>query len=97
MQEKFPENRNFKEMRESLGLTLAQLSEMSGYSISTINLLEVKGEGSKRLREKLTALLLSGEEKGETAHTEYWRDRALAAEEKLKMLKSAMQGWLSKI
>ena len=97
MQDKFPENRNFKELRESLGLTLAQLSEMSGYSISTINLLELKGEGSRRLKEKLASLLLSGEEQGGSAQIEYWRDRALAAEEKLKMLKSAMEGWLSKI
>lgn len=97
MQDKFLENRNFKELRESLGLTLAQLSEMSGYSISTINLLELKGEGSRRLKEKLASLLLSGEEQGGSAQIEYWRDRALAAEEKLKMLKSAMEGWLSKI
>ena len=27
----------------------------------------------------------------------HWRDRALKSEEKLKMLKSAMQGWLKKI
>lgn len=97
MQEEIAENRNFKALREELGLTLAQLSEMSGYSISTISLLELKGEGSKRLKEKLTEILLSGKNNSESFQTDYWRDRALVAEEKLKMLKAAMQGWISKL
>ncbi len=97
MQEEIAENRNFKALREELGLTLAQLSEMSGYSISTISLLELKGEGSKRLKEKLMEILLSGKNNSESIQTDYWRDRALVAEEKLKMLKAAMQGWISKL
>lgn len=97
MQEEIAENRNFKALREELGLTLAQLSEMSGYSISTISLLELKGEGSKRLKDKLMEILLSGKNNSESIQTDYWRDRALVAEEKLKMLKAAMQGWISKL
>ena len=97
MQEEIAENRNFKALREELGLTLAQLSEMSGYSISTISLLELKGEGSKRLKDKLMEILLSGKNNSESIQTDYWRDRALVAEEKVKMLKAAMQGWISKL
>lgn len=39
--------------------------------------------------------LLTGEEG--SSELEQWKRRAMEAENKLEMLKSAMQGWLSKI
>lgn len=84
-------------MREALGITLAQLSEMTGYSVSTINLLEVKGEGSKRLRDKLLSVLLTGKEEGDAAQVAYWQARAKNAEQKLEMLKAALQGIFKKL
>ena len=44
---------NFKASREALGLTLKEVSVIAGYSIPTINALELEGRGSERLREKL--------------------------------------------
>lgn len=44
-------------MREDSGLTLAQLAELSGYSVSAINGLELRGEGSDRLKKKLLEIL----------------------------------------
>lgn len=43
--------------RESSGLTLSELSLASGYSIATINGLELRDQGSARLRQKLTEIL----------------------------------------
>lgn len=91
------ETTNFKELRISAGLTLSQLSELSGYSITTINQLEINNEGSKRLRDKLMSILLQNSEEGTSAEVQHWRDRALLAEEKLKALKEAMSAWIKKI
>lgn len=44
-------------MREQAGLTLAELSAKAGYSIGTINGLELRGEGSARLKSKLREIL----------------------------------------
>jgi transcriptional regulator with XRE-family HTH domain len=44
---------NFKEARESRGLTLREAADLSGYSIATINGLELSDDGSVRLRERL--------------------------------------------
>lgn len=88
---------NFRELREKSGLTLSQLSELSGYSIPSINGLELNDIGSKRLREKVLSILLQQTEEGDQTEVQFWRDRALKAEEKLTMLKSAMTGWLKKI
>jgi len=44
---------NWAELRQKSGLTLTELAAKSGYSVATINGLELKDEGSKRLREKL--------------------------------------------
>lgn len=44
-------------MREQAGLTLAELAKQSGYSIGTINGLELKGEGSQRLKDRLNEVL----------------------------------------
>jgi transcriptional regulator with XRE-family HTH domain len=49
---------NWAALRRNVGLTLAELSEKSGYSVATINGLELKDEGSKRLRAKLHEILL---------------------------------------
>jgi transcriptional regulator with XRE-family HTH domain len=48
---------DFKQAREGAGLTLAQLSEVSGYAIGTISDLERKGVGGKRLKLKLVEIL----------------------------------------
>lgn len=44
-------------MREQAGITLADLAEKSGYSIGTINGLELKGDGSQRLKDRLIQIL----------------------------------------
>lgn len=54
---------DWKALREQAGLTLAQLAEKSGYSTGTINGLELHGEGSRRLKEKLRSILLPPENK----------------------------------
>ena len=43
----------FKAARERMNLTLKQASERAGYSIPTINALELEGRGSDRLKFKL--------------------------------------------
>jgi transcriptional regulator with XRE-family HTH domain len=85
------ENVNWAKLRENSGLTLAQLSEMTGYSVATINGLELKNEGSSRLREKLESILISRKEEGVLSDSNHWRKRALAAEEKLRILKSGIE------
>ena len=95
--EKLTETVNWSDLRKSSGLTLAQLSELTGFGVATINGLEKRGEGSKRLRDKMMAVLLSKNEEGVHSEARFWRDRALAAEQKLSMLKSAMESWLKKI
>ena len=97
MQEKSTNFVNFKSLREQSGMTLSQLSELSGYSIASINGLELNDIGSKRLRDRILSILLQKTEEGDKTEILHWRDRALRAEEKLNQLKSAMQGWLKKI
>lgn len=53
----FTENVNYLDLREKAGLTLAQLAALSGYSVATINGLELNNSGSARLRDKLKAIL----------------------------------------
>ena len=84
-------------MREGAGLTLGQLAELSGYSVATINGLELHGAGSGRLKDKLASVLLSHAEEGTPVEVKHWRDRAMAAEQKVAMLKSGMEGLLRKI
>lgn len=96
MQEKNTNLVNFKSLREQSGMTLSQLSELSGYSIASINGLELNDIGSKRLRDRILSILLQKTEEGDKTEIQHWRDRALRAEEKLNQLKSAMQGWLKK-
>ena len=95
--QKIKQNVNFSDLRKKSGLTLAQVSEMSGFGISAINGLEKTGKGSKRLKDKLTSVLLSQDEEGAKSETRFWRDRCLIAEKKLESLKGAMQSWVKKI
>ena len=44
-------------MRERAGLTLEQLAKKAGYAVATINGLELHGDGSQRLKEKLRDIL----------------------------------------
>lgn len=88
---------NFRELRERANLTLSQLAEITGYSVATINGLELHGEGSRRLKDRLVSVLLSRAEEGVAAEVKHWRDRAIAAEERVAMLKSGLEGLLKKI
>lgn len=54
--DKITENVNWSDLREKSGLTLAQLAAISGYSVATINGLELKNQGSDRLRGKLLSI-----------------------------------------
>lgn len=47
---KTSESVNWAQLRRDAGLTLGQASERSGYGAATINGLEKKGDGSKRLK-----------------------------------------------
>ena len=95
--QKITETVNFSEIRKNAGLTLAQVSELTGFGIGTINGLEKRGEGSKRLKDKLLATLLSRAEEGVQSEVKFWRDRALSSEQKLAMTKAALEGILKKI
>lgn len=89
---------NFKQIRERAGMTLSQVSALSGYSIAAVNALELSGKGSKRLKDKILSILLQKEEEeDDKKEVQHWRDRAIKAESKLEELKAAMQGWLKKI
>lgn len=48
---------DWKALRERAGLTLEQVAEKSGYAVTTINGLELRDEGSERLRERLLDVL----------------------------------------
>ncbi|MEI6034510.1 MAG: helix-turn-helix transcriptional regulator [Verrucomicrobiae bacterium] len=93
---KITENVNWLEMRVAAGLTLGQLAELSGYSVATINGLELHGNGSRRLKDKLASVLLSRAEGGISVEVQHWRDRAIQAERKLDDLRNAMLAWLKK-
>lgn len=88
---------DFREIRERAGMTLSQVSELSGYSIAAVNALELSGKGSKRLKDKVLSILLQKEEEGDKTEIQHWRDRALKAEDKLEQLKASMQIWIKKI
>lgn len=51
--ESAPDGEFFKQCREKRGLTLKEVSALSGYGVATINGLELAGNGSTRLRAKL--------------------------------------------
>lgn len=53
---KITESVNWRELRESRGLTLAQASALSGYGTATINGLEKHGDGSARLKAALAGI-----------------------------------------
>lgn len=78
-----------KQLREAAGLTLAVLAARSGYSVATINGLELNDQGSKRLRKKLSDLL-SGRSSSFT-ETVDWKARALSAERQLESLKTKLR------
>ena len=47
---------NFKTMRKEAGMTLKQAAKLSGYTIGAINGEELHGNGSDRLKAKLTEI-----------------------------------------
>ncbi len=53
--------KDWKALREQAGMTLEQLAKKSGWSPAAINGLELRGEGSQRLKDKLAELLLPAE------------------------------------
>jgi transcriptional regulator with XRE-family HTH domain len=89
---------DFKAARETRELTLKQVSEIAGYSIATINALELEGRGSDRLKEKLQEIYQLRDSGGmvlcETAQEtelEIWRRRAKTAEKKLSDLRDVLR------
>jgi len=94
---KVTESVNYSDLRKSAGLTLSQLSELTGFGVATINGLEKRGEGSARLKEKVASVLLCNSEEGTTNEVRMWRDRALSAEQKLDLVTEALRGVLKKI
>jgi transcriptional regulator with XRE-family HTH domain len=96
---------DFKAAREARKLTLKQVSELAGYSVPTINALELEGRGSDRLKEKLREIYnLNDElsqgmvlrEESQVSETEIWKRRAKAAEKELSELKDRLRGLLSR-
>ena len=90
------------------GINQKELSEIASVPQGAIsNYCNEKGMPSSEVLYRLSNALEVSMEwliSGETSRTKdpapqdnHWRDRALKSEEKLKMLKSAMQGWLKKI
>lgn len=92
---------NFKALREQAGLTLEELAEKSGYSVSTINGLELNGEGSDRLKDKLREIL-SPDRAGilreipPESDSELWKRRAKDAESKLAQIRNDLRDILDK-
>lgn len=96
---------DWKAARERSGLTLEQLAERVGYGVSTINGLELRGEGSERLKEKLLEVLgpyLVAESvkdplvlQVKDAEDINWKERALNAERQLASLREALRSLLS--
>jgi transcriptional regulator with XRE-family HTH domain len=93
---------NFKAMREQAGLTLEELAEKSGYSVSTINGLELNGEGSDRLKDKLREILAPRgadtalRETPPERESELWKRRAKDAESKLAQIRDDLRELLDK-
>lgn len=96
---------DFKAAREQRELTLKQVSTLAGYSIPTINALELEGRGSDRLKEKLQQIYQlkdSGDGSSLELHDsrpesdlELWRRRAKAAEAELVELKNGLRALLN--
>ena len=88
---------DLKALREKSNLTLSQLSELVGCSVLEI----IRAEDDKKVpvceKKHILSVLLQIKEDGVRAEVKIWRDRALQAEEKLKMLKAAMAAWMKKI
>ena len=90
------------------GINQKELSDIANVPQGAIsNYCNDKGLPSSEVLHRLSKALSVSMEwliSGENSHHNdpsgkdtHWRDRALQAEEKLKMLKSAMTGWLKKI
>jgi transcriptional regulator with XRE-family HTH domain len=86
-------------------MTLNELARATGYSVSTINGLELNGEGSERLKKRLLEVLpyspqntdsvISGIAMKES-QVEYktkadWQQRALTAEKKLQAIRNILE------
>lgn len=86
----------FKQLREAVGLTMAQAAERAGYGKGTIADLENHGEGSERLKAKLLEVYRSDDAVGSrprgraddlmTEQVVMWKSRALMAERRLEAL-----------
>lgn len=101
---------DWKAARKKMKLTLKQVADVSGYSIATINALELEGRGSDRLVEKL--MLIYGNRLDvdmEEVHAdaalrevqpdyrlqmEEWKAKAMAAEKELAKLRGRLQSIL---
>ena len=91
---------DFKAAREQRELTLNQVSTLAGYSIPTINALELEGRGSDRLREKLQQIYKLNDvenpyalrEAAPESDLEIWRRRAKKAESELAELRRKLRG-----
>jgi hypothetical protein len=85
----FPENVNWSQLRTDANLTLLQTAEKTGYSVATINGLELHGSGSDRLKIALAEAygVRSQLEAEETQPGVNWRDRAIKAEGELRAIK----------
>jgi transcriptional regulator with XRE-family HTH domain len=91
---------DYRLLREKAGYTLEQMAEMTGYSVSTINGLELKDEGSERLRDAVDDVLRHAGPAvqigqrlvpGSQAELAKWKERAIKAERKLHNLRSTMR------
>ena len=92
---------DFKAAREGRELTLKQVSELAGYSIPTINALELEGRGSDRLKEKLQQIYELRDQgnrlpdmlhdRPSESELEIWRRRAKTAEAELTHIKKILR------
>lgn len=85
---------DIKELIALSHLPLSSLADLSGYSVSSIYLLENDKVGTAKMKEEIASILLQYNDEGFVIVVRMWRDRALRAEEKLALLKSAMRGWV---
>jgi transcriptional regulator with XRE-family HTH domain len=69
---------HFKDLRETAGLTLEQVSKITGYAVSAINGLENHDRGSKHLRAKLLEIYNPGTVSGGRLKRESHRENNLA-------------------
>lgn len=85
---------DIKELVTRTHLPLSILADLSGYSVSHIYLLENDRAGTAKMKEEIASILLQYNDEGLIIVVRMWRDRALRAEEKLALFKSAMRGWI---